>query len=362
MPSLYETLGVDRSADPGEIRKAYLKLSKTEHPDKGGDAERFKSISQAYETLSDEEKRNYYDQTGQIQGEEQGGGAHPGGIPFPFDLGAMFGGMGFGGGGPFGGMPFGGGGGNAVKQKRPKAPPKSHEINLTLRDFFYGKTIQLKFERQRFCVQCKGNGAATTERCASCNGSGAQERHIMIGPGMHAVSRGPCDTCAGVGKKPSGTCSKCNGSKFSNHEKILSIDVQPGMNPGETITFQNECSDHPDYEQPGDVHIIMREADEHSSFTRIGDELSIVVNICLEESLLGCERILQGHPAHPRGLTVTIPPGTIRGDTLMIKGEGMPRRGTTQRGNLQMTISMELKQDEKEKIIKNADMIRKIFT
>ena len=358
MRSLYEVLGVERNADPGEIRKAYLKLSKTEHPDKGGDAERFKSISQAYETLSDEQKRNYYDQTGQIQGEEQGGVQNGGGMPFPFDLGAMFGGMGFG--GPFGGMPFGGGGG--PKQKRPKAPSKSHEIHLTLRDFFYGKIIQLKFERQRFCEQCKGNGAATTERCGQCNGAGMQERHIMIGPGMHAVSRGPCEKCTGSGKMPSGTCSKCNGAKFSNHEKILSIDVEPGMNPGETLTFQNECSDHPDYEQPGDVHIIMREADERSPFTRMGDDLSIVVNITLADSLLGCQRVLQGHPGHQNGLTVTIPAGTLRGDTITVKNEGMPRRATTQRGNLQITVSMDLKHEEREKILRNADLIRKIFT
>ena len=339
MPSLYEDLGVERNADPQEIRRAYLKLSKTEHPDKGGNPERFKVIQNAYEVLSDENKRSIYDQTGQIQDEEMQGG-HPGGMPFgfPFDIGAMFGGFPFGGGGP-------------QVQKRPKgkkAPPKIHEINLTLCDFFYGKIIQLKFERQRFCEKCKGDGSDTVQTCNECNGSGTVERHMMIGPGMHAVSRGPCNTCSGSGKRTSGTCSKCRGAKFSNHEKILKIDIEPGMKPGETMVFQNECSDHSDYEEAGDVHIVLREADEPSSFTRIGDDLTITVNITLRDCLLGCQRTLDGHPAHPKGVIVNIPPGTIRGDTVFIKGEGMPCRGTPRRGNLQLIISMEVTASEKE--------------
>ena len=352
MPSsLYEDLGVERGADPQEIRRAYLKLSKTEHPDKGGDAERFKVIQNAYEVLSDEQKRAVYDQTGQIQGDEQQG--HPGGgmpFGFPFDIGAMFGGMG--GGFPFPGM-GGGGGGGQRRQKGKKAPPKIHEINLTLRDFFYGKTIQLKFERQRFCDKCSGEGTDTVQSCGECNGSGQVERHMMIGPGMHAVSRGPCGACVGAGKRGYGTCSKCRGAKFSNQEKILKIEIEPGMKPGETMTFANECSDHPDFEEAGDVHIVLREADETSPFSRIDNDLTITVAITLKDCLLGCQRTLDGHPAHPKGVIVNIPPGTIRGDTVVIAGEGVPLRSTVQRGNLQLIVSMEITGAEKE-ILRNA--------
>ena len=161
---------------------------------------------------------------------------------------------------------------------------------------------------------------------------------------------------------PIGVCSKCSGSKFSNHEKILTIDITPGMSPGETMTFANECSDHPDFEQPGDVHIVIREADESSIFTRIGDELSVVISINLMESLLGCQRMLHGHPGHPKGLIVTIPPGTLRGDTIDVAGEGMPRSGTALRGNLELTISMDLKPEERELIVKHADALKTIFT
>ena len=355
--SLYESLGVDRGADSQEIRKAYLKLSKTEHPDKGGDAERFKVIQNAYEVLSDEHKRSIYDQTGQIQGDEQQQGM-PGGMPFgfPFDIGSMFGGMG--GGFPFPGM--GGGGVPQRKQKGKKAPPKIHEINLTLRDFFYGKIIQLKFERQRFCDKCKGDGSDSMQSCGECNGSGQVERHMMIGPGMHAVSRGPCGACVGAGKRATGTCSKCRGQKFSTHEKILKIDIEPGMKPGETMIFSNECSDHPDFEEAGDVHIVLREADEATSFSRLDDDLTNTANINLRDSLLGCKRTLEGHPAHPKGLVVDVPPGTIRGDTVIIQGEGMPCRGTAKRGNLQLIISMDVTDSEKALLKSNAPMMRTI--
>jgi DnaJ family protein A protein 2 len=355
MPSLYENLGLERGADQQEIRRAYLKLSKTEHPDKGGDAERFKVIQNAYEVLSDEQKRAVYDQTGQVQGDEQQGGGMPFG--FPFDIGAMFGGMG--GGFPFPGMGMGGGG-QSRRQKGRKAPPKIHEINLSIHDFFHGKTIQLKFERQRFCDKCKGEGSDTFQQCGECNGSGSVERHMMIGPGMHAVSRGPCAPCGGAGKRAQGTCSKCRGTKFSNHEKILKIEIVPGMKPGESMTFPNECSDHPDFEEPGDVHIVMREADESSTLNRMGDDLSNTVNINLRDSLLGCKRTLQGHPAHPKGLVVEIPPGTIRGDTVVIQGEGMPCVGNTKRGNLQLIISMEVTEDEKKLLTNNAPMMKTI--
>jgi DnaJ family protein A protein 2 len=357
MPSLYESLGIERNADSQEIRRAYLKLSKTLHPDKGGDPEKFKVIQEAYEVLSDENKRNIYDQTGRIQGEEiQENGGMPFG--FPFDLGAMFG---MGGGFPFGGG--GGGGGPFPQRKRgKKAPPKIHEIHLTLRDFFYGKIMQLKFERQAFCTKCKGEGSDITKACGDCGGSGVVERHISIGPGMHAVSRGPCAGCKGGGKVTHGVCLKCNGAKFSNHEKMMKIDIVPGMKPGESIVFPNECSDHPEYEEPGDVHIIINEADETSTFHRVENDLSNTVGITLRDCLLGCKKVLMGHPAYQNGITVDIPPGTIRGDTVTIAGEGMPCRGTTQRGNLQLIISMDVTPQEKELLRKNQDVMSVLST
>ena len=368
--SLYEDLGIQNGADGSEIRRAYLKLSKTEHPDKGGSEERFKKIQQAYEILSDDEKKSYYDQTGQMPGQEQAQqGGQFGGIPF--DIASMFGGM-FG--GMHGGMPGMPGmpgmqgmqQGNPFMQghkqmKRPKGPSKVHEISVTLHDFFYGKTSQLKFQRQKFCEDCKGNGAKSFKQCSDCNGSGVKEMRVMFGPGMQAIQRGPCNTCSGEGKQSNGVCSTCRGMKFKTHEKILNITIEPGMKSGDTIEYVNECSDQHEYTEPGDVHIILRENDDTLTFTRMGDDLSTIININLSEALLGCKRVLNGHPAHPNGITVSIPPGTMRGDVVNINEEGMPRRSTKLRGNLQMTILVDVLTKEKELLIKNAELLRSVF-
>lgn len=362
MSSLYERLGLERNADPQDIRRAYLRLSKTEHPDKGGSEERFKQIQQAYEVLSDDEKRSFYDQTGQIPGEDgaPGGGGGPSGggmpFPFPFDLGGMFGGM-FGGGGPFGGGSRGAG----PRMRRPKAPPKIHEIGLTLHDYFYGKRIQLKFERQKFCDVCKGEGATEFEDCGLCNGSGVRRQAVMIGPGMQAISQGPCGPCGGNGKSAKTPCHGCKGLKFSTQEKILQITIEPGMRPGEMLQFPNECSDHPDFEQPGDVHIIMREAEESVDLLRTVDDLSTTCSITLSQALLGTQMTFHGHPAHPTGLVYTIPPGTMRGDTIVVNGEGMPRRGTTQRGNFLVTVKVEVTAQEREALVRHSGDLKVIF-
>jgi DnaJ-class molecular chaperone len=359
--SLYEHLGLQKGADSGEIRRAYLRLSKTEHPDKGGSEERFKKIQEAYEILSDDEKKSFYDQTGQIPGQEQqmqggGGGGFPGG--FPFDLGGLFGGM-FGGGMP--GMNFGGGQ-RPQQMRRPKGPPKIHEIGLTLHDLFYGKKSQLKFQRQKFCDGCKGQGSTSFSQCRSCNGTGVTETRVMFGPGIQAIQRGPCGPCSGDGKQPDGTCGSCSGMKFKMHEKILGITIEPGMKSGDVIEFHNECSDQHEYDTPGDVHIVIRENDDTLNLTRMGDDLSTVLNISLADAILGCQRSINGHPAHPGGLTVTIPQGTMRGDVVTITGEGMPRRGTTQRGNLQLTMIVDVNAKEKELLSKHNQLLRTVFT
>ena len=353
--SLYEDLGLSKGADSQEIRRAYLKLSKTEHPDKGGDEERFKKIQTAYEILSDDGKRGFYDQTGQIPGEEmQQPQSH--GIPFPFD---MFGGM-FSGG--FGGFPgMGGGGPMRQQQKQQKAPPKIQEIGLTLHDFFFGKKIQLQFGRQKFCDQCKGEGAEFFDQCTTCAGSGIRKQIIMIGPGMQAMTQGPCGPCSGAGKIAKGQCTKCNGVKFVSQEKILHITIEPGMKPGDVMKFPGECSDQHEYEEAGDVHIVMRDAEEKTTVVRKGDDLATTVSVTLQELLLGTQKIVYGHPAHPIGLTVDIPAGVMRGDIVMIKGEGMPRNGTALRGNLLVTIAIELKDVEKDILKRNHAAIKALF-
>lgn len=370
--NLYDRLGVARGADAGEIRKAYMKLARTHHPDKGGDAEEFKQIQKAYEVLSDDGRRATYDATGQEdEGGGGGGGGGPGGpgmpFPFPFDLGSMFGGM-----GGFGGM-FGPGGprrpgAGGQQPKAPKAPPKIHEMPVSLWDYYHGKRVKIQFERQKFCGSCKGSGAESLETCGGCGGSGAVEQRMMIGPGMMSVTRMPCGSCEGSGKRVAKVCGGCGGKKFHTEEKVLEVVIQPGMVPGDIIKFERECSDQAEYMEAGDVHIVLQEADEEIRFKRHPTQrhdLIVMTAVTLTDMLLGCKQVIEGHPGHPAGLSIEIPVGVQNKERIEIAGEGMVRgssaAGVAERGTLHVFVEVRASDSEKEKLRGAGDELRRIM-
>jgi DnaJ-class molecular chaperone len=339
--SLYEHLGVDRGADATELKKAYRKMSLLHHPDKGGDPEEFKKIQHAYEVLSDDNRRRQYDQTGSdVEAMPQG---MPQGMSMPFDMGSLFGNM-------FGGMNPG------PRPRMQKGPPKVHEISLSLRDFYHGKEIRLQFERQRFCDHCKGEGADKYETCRGCEGSGARQNMIMIGPGMQAMMRGPCHECEGKGKKQVGVCGECRGMKMKSQERLLSAKILPGMRPGDALNFPGECSDHPAYIEAGDVQIKLQDADDEGRFYRLeGDTLAIKLQIGLFKSLLGYKETVEGHPGHP-SLELAIPAGVRHGDVIRMEGYGMPRKNGGH-GALHILVSIIVSDAEKAVLASKRDEI-----
>lgn len=360
---LYARLGVSRDADEKEIKKAYLKLAKSHHPDKGGSDEEFKKINEAYEVLNDGERRRMYDMTGSINPEEGGGG---GGFPFGGmgmgDLFGMFGGMG---GGPFG---MGGGhghghGGPRQRVRRPKGPTKVHEVPLTIDDFYKGKRLEVKFDRHKFCDQCKGEGATQTTTCTECQGRGMVTRMGMMGPGMMVQMNGPCDACRGEGKKAVGVCSKCSGKKFQTQEKVLNVNIEQGMKPGDLLVFPNECSDQHEYDTPGDVQFVFQEADEEICWKRVGNDLKASVSIGLKESLLGCNKTFMDHPGFDQGLEVSLPHGVQNQEVVRVVGKGMPLRGKKdQFGDVLITVNVQPSTREKEILEKNKIMVQSMFT
>jgi DnaJ-class molecular chaperone len=328
MPAdLYAELEVPRGADSSEIKKAYHRLSRLHHPDKATPerieeaTKKFQKLTAAYEVLSDDEKRGFYDQTGQIPGEAgsepQGHGMPFGmGTPFHFDMNNLF------------GMFGGGGGGGPPGQRRGrrpgKVPTRKTQVPLTLHDFYHGRTIQIRLERKRFCSDCKGNGAINVRPCNDCRGAGQTTRIIQMGPMMMQQS-GPCLPCGGSGQTKGDACGKCSGSKFMKEDKTLTLTITKGMQYGETIVFAGESSNEEEYEEAGDVVIELIAADEDHEWQRSGDNLTIRVRLTLTEALCGKIVSLSNHPGYPQGVHIQIPAGVQNRQDICVEGYGMPR-------------------------------------
>lgn len=362
--NLYSILELDRNADSSEIRKQYLKLSRQYHPDKAPSEKKeeathkFKEINAAYEVLSDDGKKSFYDQTGEIPGENNGGGggmppgfSMGGGMPFGFNMGDLFGMFGGGPGGPRG----------PSRGKRPgKAPERKTQIPLTLKDFYYGRKIQIHLERQRFCPDCKGDGYINTKSCGDCGGSGSKTQIIQMGT-MIMQNTGPCMACRGSGKTRGDSCFGCNGSKFIKQDKNLELNILKGMKPGETISFPGESSHVEDFTDPGDVVVELVAADEDHAWERQGDTLRHRVGLTLGEALCGKVVRLDGHPAHDSGVFIQIPRGVQNRQEIVVEGLGMPRSGGTSYGDAVLILTVLPSSEERSVLDLNVEHLRTLF-
>jgi len=348
---LYSVLGVSRDADTSEIRTAYKQLAKEHHPDKGGDPEKFKELSQAHEILSDDQRRRTYDMTGNTN-EQQGGfsGGFPGGMPEMFAH--MFGGMG----GPFANM-------GQPRKRDGKSPGKTQDLPLRISDYYHGRSLSVKLGRQVFCKDCKGSGAQTTRPCEDCGGSGVIKQMVNMGP-IQMVGQSPCHGCMAKGQKNVGQCAGCQGKGLLPEEKTLEIKIEPGMMSGNTVVFSGMCSDHPSFTEAGDVTVVLREADEDemaASWKREGNRLKTSITINLTEALLGTTRLLMGHPGFPGGVPIEIPPGTQNMWTGTIPALGMPVRGTPRYGEAYVSVLVVPTADEISALKANTVMMKSIM-
>jgi DnaJ family protein A protein 2 len=360
---LYSVLELEKGADASEIRKQYIKLSRQWHPDKVAPEKKdeatvkFQEISRAYEVLNDDQSRAFYDQTGQVPG-ENGGGPPPGhgfgmggGMPFGFDMGDLF--------GMFGGGR--GGGGPQRGGRRPGKPPaRKTQIAMTLKDFYFGRTLQIHLERQRFCGGCKGEGALNFKSCGDCGGSGTKTQIVQMGP-MIMHNQGPCMTCRGSGKTRGDSCGQCTGSKFIKQDKNLEFVVKKGMRPGDCITFNGESSHVEEFTEAGDVIVEVIAADEDSGWERAGDILRHRVGLTLGEALAGKVVRLDGHPAHDAGLFIQIPAGVQNRQEIVVEGLGMPRGETGGMGDAVLVLTVMPTREEKAVLEANTDALRAMF-
>ncbi|GFH53100.1 DnaJ protein [Chaetoceros tenuissimus] len=306
---LYETLGVEKTADAKEIKKEYRKLAVKHHPDKGGDEQKFKEISAAYEVLSDEEKRAKYDKYGLEGLENEGGGGRS-----PDDIFSMF---------------FGGGGGRRSGPR--KGESINHPIKVSLEDLYNGKTVKLAINRQVII------GDATM--CEACDGQGAVMELRQIALGMVQQVQRKCPSCTDG--------YKC---KTKKERKVLEVHVEKGMKNGQKIQFRGMADEKPNME-PGDINFIVQEK-EHDLFKRKGADLLITKTLSLNEALCGFEWSLKH--LDNREIVIKSRPGeVIKPETVggqpfvkIVSGEGMPSKGNPfVKGNLYVLFRVEFPTD-----------------
>lgn len=347
----YEVLGVDRKASEKDIRKAYRKLARKHHPDVNPDdpgaEQRFKEVSQAYEVLSNAQKRKDYDRFGrEYQQYRQQSGAQPGGPAMDFgdfvftNFGAgnfadIFGDI-------FGQMHTSGGRaqGYAAQMQPQPGPNIEHEMPISFADAFTGTENVLNLRIADRCPDCEGVGGVT-ETCPDCGGTG-QSRGGGI-PGF----RGLCPRCQGSGKFVVGKCPKCGGTGEVARDRKITVKIPAGVKTGSKVRIAGEGGRGIRGGPNGDLRLIMNVA-PHTFFEREGDDVNITVPITFVEAALGAQ-ISVPTPEGP--VSLKIPAGTRSGQKFRLKGRGFPRVGRNGRGNQHVTvqISMPAKLSAKER-------------
>ncbi|KAL1505739.1 hypothetical protein ABEB36_005233 [Hypothenemus hampei] len=309
----YDILGVKPGCSQDDLKKAYRKLALKYHPDKNpNEGERFKQISQAYEVLSDPEKKSIYDQGGE-QALKEGGVS--GGFSSPMDLFDMF----------FGGSGFGGPRGGRRRERKGK--DVVHQLTVSLEELYKGTVRKLALQKNVICDKCEGRGGkkGAVEQCPTCRGSGMQVQVQQLAPGMLQQIQTVCPECRGQGERinPKDRCKHCQGKKVVRDRKILEVNVDKGMVDGQKIIFNGEGDQEPDLE-PGDIIIVLDEK-EHPVFKRNGSDLILRLGIQLVEALCGFQKVIR--TLDDRDLLITQLPGEIikHGDVKAIQNEGMPK-------------------------------------
>ena len=335
----YEVLGVKKDATPDEIKKAYRKLAKENHPDlHPGDKaceERFKEANEAYEVLSDEEKRKKYDQYGHAA----------------FDPNAGYGAGGFGGFGGFDDI-FGGGGfgdifssifGGGATRANPNAPRRGDNVraqaNISFEEAAFGCEKEITYARIEQCPDCKGTGCApgtTAEVCPDCKGTGSVRTTQRTPFGM-AQSMGPCQKCRGTGKIIHQPCKTCRGLGNIRRQHKMTVKIPAGIDDGQSISRAGFGNSGLNGGPAGDllISVIVR---PHAIFEREGTNVYMEQEISFAQATLGAELEL---PTLDGKVKYTIPEGTQPGTTFRLRGKGIPYlRSPSTRGDQFVTVKV----------------------
>lgn len=345
---VYEVLGISKSASPEEIKKAYRTLAKKYHPDVSKEANtetKFKEVQEAYDILSDEKKKQLYDQFGHAGVDPQAAGGAGG-----------FGGFG---GGDFGGVDlgdifnsfFGGGRGSAAKRTGPaKGEDKFYQMKISFMDAVKGKTTEITIQQEVDCSVCHGSGAQTphdVETCSRCHGSGTIASQSRTPFGVFQ-NQSVCPDCNGTGKIIKNKCSHCNGAGYEKIKTTIELKIPAGINSQQQIRVPNKGGRGINGGPSGALYVEIIVASD-PVFKRNGVDIYIDVTIPFPDAALGCTLEV---PTVYGDVELKIPEGINDGQKLRIKGKGIKELRSTQVGDQFVTVNVKaptkLTKEEKE--------------
>ena len=340
----YEVLGIDKGASDSDIKKAYRSLAKKYHPDVNPgdkDAEvKFKEVNEAYEVLSDADKKARYDQYG-----------HAG-----VDPNAGFGGGGFGGFGGFGGMDIDLGdifgsffGGSSRGSGRRASPGRDifQRVTISFEEAAFGCKKEIKYARVEKCETCKGQGtknASDVKTCDKCGGSGQIKVTQRTMLGMMQTTQ-QCDKCRGKGKIISNPCSDCKGMGYVKINKKIEVNIPAGIDNGQRLSVRGQGDESTSGMGAGDL-VLEISVRSHNVFERDGSDLYCEVPITFPEAALGAELEI---PTLEGNVKYKIPEGTQTGTTFTVKEKGIINLNTKRKGNLFFTVIIETPKNLNEK-------------
>ncbi len=330
----YEVLGVDKNASDADIKSAFRKKAKTCHPDlHPGDAAKeaeFKELNEAYEILSDPEKRSKYDQFGHAAFDPAMGGGNP-----------FTGATGFDGFGDIFSTIFGGFGGQTQSRNAPMTGDDiRYNLTLSFEEAAFGTEKEISVTREEVCDVCGGTGAkpgTQPQRCQTCKGTGQVRMQQNTLFGATTITR-PCSACRGTGKIISEPCAECRGKGRVRRLKRLSLKIPAGIDDGQTINMRNEGDAGYKGGPRGNLYVTIS-VRPHAQFVRRGSDLLLTMNIPYTTAALGGEIVV---PTLTGQIKYNVPQGTQIGTTFRLRDQGIQRLQQQGKGDLFVTVNVEV--------------------
>lgn len=308
--NLYETLGVNKSATDEEIKKAFRKLSKKYHPDvckEAGAEQRFKDINDAYNILSDPQKRSNYDLYGTPEAPPINEAFNN--SPFNFDFG----------------------------YRRRSGESLQYNLSISLYEACFGTKATVSFSHKVACETCGGQGGENPSKCPSCNGTGVETTYANMW--LHTS---PCRTCNGKGNIFKKRCNHCNGTGVVNKQESVSVTIPAGVRPGETLRVRGKGNVGENGKNPGDLLIQINVLPD-SRFRLVNYDIEIEESVNVAQAMIGCKKEIclldRDDEDNPKKIRVSVPAGSSTGTRLRIAGKGFTKRDGS-RGDFYIVVNV----------------------